>query len=141
MTISLNDLKEVFSKAFDCELSIDMKTKREDLIQWDSMNHLFLITELSDKFKISFTKDEIEKRTLDAAELLGLIDLIRRKPGELSGGQKQRVAMGRAIVRQPKVFLFDEPLSNLDAKLRHKMRAEMKKLHHKLVLFQNPLVQ
>ena len=77
-------------------------------------------------------KDEIEKRTLDAAELLGLIDLIRRKPGELSGGQKQRVAMGRAIVRQPKVFLFDEPLSNLDAKLRHKMRAEMKKLHQQV---------
>ena len=69
---------------------------------------------------------EIESRTHEAAEILGLDDLLKRRPGELSGGQKQRVAMGRAIVRQPKVFLFDEPLSNLDAKLRHKMRAEMK---------------
>ena len=77
-------------------------------------------------------KDEIATRTNDAAQILGLEDLLDRRPGELSGGQKQRVAMGRAIVRKPKVFLFDEPLSNLDAKLRHKMRAEMKKLHQKV---------
>ena len=75
---------------------------------------------------------EIESRTHEAAEILGLGDLLKRRPGELSGGQKQRVAMGRAIVRQPKVFLFDEPLSNLDAKLRHKMRAEMKLLHQRV---------
>ena len=74
-------------------------------------------------------KEEIEERTMKAAETLGLEDLLHRRPGELSGGQKQRVAMGRAIVRNPKVFLFDEPLSNLDAKLRHRMRTEMKKLH------------
>ena len=77
-------------------------------------------------------RPEIESRTHEAAEILGLGDLLKRRPGELSGGQKQRVAMGRAIVRQPKVFLFDEPLSNLDAKLRHKMRAEMKLLHQRV---------
>lgn len=77
-------------------------------------------------------KPEIEKRTNEAAAILGLEELLARRPGELSGGQKQRVAMGRAIVRKPKVFLFDEPLSNLDAKLRHKMRAEMKLLHQQV---------
>ena len=77
-------------------------------------------------------KNEITSRTMEAAKILGLDELLDRRPGELSGGQKQRVAMGRAIVRKPKVFLFDEPLSNLDAKLRHKMRVEMKKLHQQV---------
>ena len=77
-------------------------------------------------------KAEIEKRVLGAAETLGIGDLLDRKPKELSGGQRQRVALGRAIVRQPRAFLFDEPLSNLDAKLRVQMRAELKKLHRRL---------
>ena len=77
-------------------------------------------------------KAEIKKRVNDAAEILGITDLLDRKPKALSGGQRQRVAVGRAIVRQPKVFLFDEPLSNLDAKLRAQMRAEISKLHRRL---------
>ena len=77
-------------------------------------------------------KEEIEKRVKDAAEILGITDLLYRKPKEMSGGQRQRVAVGRAIVRNPSVFLFDEPLSNLDAKLRVHMRVEITKLHKKL---------
>jgi multiple sugar transport system ATP-binding protein len=79
-----------------------------------------------------FPKAEIEKRVRDAAEILGIHELLKRKPRQLSGGQRQRVAVGRAIVRHPQVFLFDEPLSNLDAKLRVQMRVELKKLHDRL---------
>jgi multiple sugar transport system ATP-binding protein len=75
---------------------------------------------------------EIDARVQDAARILGLEQLLDRKPRALSGGQRQRVAMGRAIVRQPNVFLFDEPLSNLDAKLRVQMRSELKELHQRL---------
>jgi multiple sugar transport system ATP-binding protein len=79
-----------------------------------------------------FSKDEIKRRVGEAADILGIQDLLDRKPRQLSGGQRQRVAVGRAIVREPKVFLFDEPLSNLDAKLRVAMRAEINKLHQRL---------
>jgi multiple sugar transport system ATP-binding protein len=77
-------------------------------------------------------KDEIARRVENAARILDISELLQRKPKQLSGGQRQRVAMGRAIVRDPKVFLFDEPLSNLDAKLRVQMRTEIKKVHQKV---------
>ena len=78
------------------------------------------------------SKDDRERRVVETAELLGISDLLRRKPRELSGGQRQRVAMGRAIIRHPQAFLMDEPLSNLDAKLRVQMRAELVQLHRRL---------
>ncbi|MDH7475819.1 MAG: ATP-binding cassette domain-containing protein, partial [Anaerolineae bacterium] len=77
-------------------------------------------------------KAEIDRRVKEAARILGIEELLARKPKALSGGQRQRVALGRAIVREPKVFLMDEPLSNLDAKLRVQMRTELAKLHDRL---------
>ncbi|MCF6094277.1 sn-glycerol-3-phosphate ABC transporter ATP-binding protein UgpC [Microaerobacter geothermalis] len=79
-----------------------------------------------------FPKKDIEKRVKEAAKILGIEPYLKRKPKELSGGQRQRVALGRAIVREPQVFLMDEPLSNLDAKLRVQMRAEILKLHERI---------
>jgi multiple sugar transport system ATP-binding protein len=79
-----------------------------------------------------FTRSDIDQRVRDAADILGIENLLQRKPRQLSGGQRQRVALGRAIVRHPQVFLFDEPLSNLDAKLRVQMRVELKKIHDRL---------
>lgn len=79
-----------------------------------------------------YSKPEIDSRVKEAAQILGISDYLDRKPKALSGGQRQRVALGRAIVRKPKVFLFDEPLSNLDAKMRVQMRAEISKLHQRL---------
>jgi multiple sugar transport system ATP-binding protein len=79
-----------------------------------------------------FPKPEIDQRVREAAQMLGIQELLARKPRQLSGGQRQRVAVGRAIVRHPQVFLFDEPLSNLDAKLRVQMRVELKRLHERL---------
>ena len=79
-----------------------------------------------------YPRKEIDERVRDAARILGITELLDRKPKALSGGQRQRVAVGRAIVRKPSAFLFDEPLSNLDAKLRVEMRRELKQLHHRL---------
>ena len=77
-------------------------------------------------------KEDVRRRVTEAAQALGIEDLLKRKPAQLSGGQRQRVALGRAIVREPQVFLFDEPLSNLDAKLRVQTRTELSKLHERL---------
>jgi len=79
-----------------------------------------------------YPKKEIDRRVQEAAEILGITPILKRRPKELSGGERQRVAVGRAIVRKPRVFLFDEPLSNLDAKLRVQMRTELIKLHNRL---------
>lgn len=95
--------------------------------------HMTVRDNIAFSLKLSgMTKDEIRKRVEDSAETLGILAHLHKKPGQLSGGQKQRVAMGRAMVRQPKLFLFDEPLSNLDAQLRVKMRAEIAQLHERL---------
>lgn len=95
--------------------------------------HMNVFNNMSFGLKLrKLPKREIAERVHTAAAILGLEDLLKRKPFELSGGQRQRVAMGRAIVRKPAVFLFDEPLSNLDAKLRTQMRTEIKRLHQKV---------
>jgi multiple sugar transport system ATP-binding protein len=95
--------------------------------------HMTVYDNLAFGLKLRKTpREEIKRRVQEAADILGIQELLARKPRQLSGGQRQRVAVGRAIVREPKVFLFDEPLSNLDAKLRIAMRAEITKLHQRL---------
>ena len=95
--------------------------------------HMNVYNNMSFGLKIQKTpKAEIEQRVKEAAKILDIEDFLFRKPSELSGGQRQRVAMGRAIVRKPEIFLFDEPLSNLDAKLRTQMRLEIKQLHKRI---------
>ena len=95
--------------------------------------HMNVFDNMSFSLKLKkVPKPEIKERVTNAARILNILDLLNRRPSELSGGQRQRVAMGRAIVRNPDVFLFDEPLSNLDAKLRTQMRVEIKELHQRV---------
>lgn len=95
--------------------------------------HMTVFDNLAFGLKIrKFSKEDIKNKVEEAAKILGIDEYLKRKPGALSGGQKQRVALGRAIVREPKVFLLDEPLSNLDAKMRTQMRSEITKLHNRL---------
>ncbi|MBF0358706.1 MAG: sn-glycerol-3-phosphate ABC transporter ATP-binding protein UgpC [Magnetococcales bacterium] len=95
--------------------------------------HMSVFDNMAYALKIrGLAKKEIKQRVSEVAKILELEPLLQRRPKALSGGQRQRVAMGRCIIRNPKLFLFDEPLSNLDTKLRHQMRLELKKLHHRL---------
>jgi multiple sugar transport system ATP-binding protein len=115
----------------------DLPPKDRDIAMVFQNYALYPHLTVADNMAFSLTlkrapKPEIEARVRPAAEILGLAHLLDRYPRQLSGGQRQRVAMGRAIVRDPQVFLFDEPLSNLDAKLRVSMRAEIKNLHQRL---------
>jgi len=121
----------------DEKLVNDMSPKNRDIAMvfqnYALYPHMSVFDNLAFGLKLrKYKKDEIEKRVNDAAKILELESLLKRKPKALSGGQRQRVAVGRAIVRHPKVFLFDEPLSNLDAKLRVQMRTEISKLHKRL---------
>jgi multiple sugar transport system ATP-binding protein len=95
--------------------------------------HMTVFQNMSFGLRLKRTpKDEIQRRVQEAAEILNITELLHRRPKQLSGGQRQRVAMGRSIVRNPQAFLFDEPLSNLDAKLRVQMRTQIKKLHQRM---------
>ncbi|MEA2007771.1 MAG: sn-glycerol-3-phosphate ABC transporter ATP-binding protein UgpC [Chloroflexota bacterium] len=130
-TITSGDIK------IDGEIVNDVAPKDRDIAMvfqsYALYPHMTVYDNMAFGLKLrKYSKDEIERRVQDAADILGIKELLDRKPRQLSGGQRQRVALGRAIVREPKVFLLDEPLSNLDAKLRVQTRSEITKLHKRL---------
>ena len=121
----------------DGEVMNDVEPKDRDIAMvfqnYALYPHMTVFDNMAFGLKLrKYSQEEIKKRVENAADILGLNGLLERKPAALSGGQRQRVALGRAIVRDAKVFLMDEPLSNLDAKLRVQMRAEIAKLHQSL---------
>ena len=123
--------------SIDGEVVNDVEPKDRDIAMvfqnYALYPHMTVYDNMAFGLKIAhMPKAEIDKRVKEAAEILGITEYLKRKPAAMSGGQRQRVALGRAIVREPKVFLLDEPLSNLDAKLRTQMRSEISKLHQKL---------
>ncbi|MDR2976330.1 MAG: sn-glycerol-3-phosphate ABC transporter ATP-binding protein UgpC [Streptococcaceae bacterium] len=136
MVAGLEDITEGTLK-IDDKVMNDVAPKDRDIAMvfqnYALYPHMTVFDNMAFGLKLrKFKKDDIKKRVDEAAEILGLSNLLDRKPADLSGGQRQRVAMGRAIVRDAKVFLMDEPLSNLDAKLRVSMRAEIAKLHRRI---------
>src|SRR5437763_11041411 len=123
--------------AVDGEVVNDVPPKDRDMAMvfqnYALYPHMTVFENMSFGLRLKrYPKDEIARRVNEAARILDIAELLGRKPRQLSGGQRQRVAMGRAIVRNPKVFLFDEPLSNLDANLRLQMRTEIKRVHQKV---------
>ncbi|MEN1935984.1 sn-glycerol-3-phosphate ABC transporter ATP-binding protein UgpC [Paenibacillus sp. 102] len=136
MIAGLEDISDG-SFYIDGELMNDVAPKDRDIAMvfqnYALYPHMSVYDNMAFGLKLrKLPKDEINRRVTDAAKILGLEDYLKRKPKALSGGQRQRVALGRAIVRDAKVFLMDEPLSNLDAKLRVSMRSEISKLHRRL---------
>ena len=136
MVAGLEDITEGEFK-IDGKIMNDVAPKDRDIAMvfqnYALYPHMTVFDNMAFGLKLrKFKKDEIKRRVEEAATILGLSDLLDRKPADLSGGQRQRVAMGRAIVRDAKVFLMDEPLSNLDAKLRVSMRTEIAKIHRRI---------
>ena len=136
MIAGLEDITEG-TLEIDGKLVNDLPPKDRDIAMvfqnYALYPHMTVFDNMAFGLKIrKFPKQDIQNRVKEAAQILDIEGLLERKPKALSGGQRQRVAVGRAIVRKPKVFLFDEPLSNLDAKLRVQMRAEISSLHNRL---------
>ena len=136
MIAGLEDISEGEFR-IDGELMNDREPKDRDIAMvfqnYALYPHMTVYDNMAFSLKLrNVPRDEIDKKVREAAKILDLDKLLDRKPNALSGGQRQRVAMGRAIVRHPKVFLMDEPLSNLDAKLRVQMRIEISKIHERL---------
>ncbi|KIS04602.1 multiple sugar transport ATP-binding protein [Streptococcus equi subsp. zooepidemicus Sz12is] len=136
MIAGLEDISEGELK-IDGEVVNDKSPKDRDIAMvfqnYALYPHMTVYDNMAFGLKLrKYKKDDIDRRVKEAAEILGLTEFLERKPADLSGGQRQRVAMGRAIVRDAKVFLMDEPLSNLDAKLRVSMRAEIAKIHRRI---------